>query len=134
MPRILLLYILTVPVFFAIDIVWIGVVANGLYQREIGALLLDSPRWAVAVAFYLLYIVGILVLAVLPAHDSASLAEALWKGALLGLVAYATYDLTNLATMKGWSATVTVIDMVWGAVLTAVVAAASYFIAGWIDV
>jgi uncharacterized membrane protein len=134
MPRILLLYVLTVPVFFAIDIVWIGVVANGMYQREIGPLLLDSPRWAVAIGFYLLYIVGILALAVLPAHDAGSLAEAVWKGALLGLVAYATYDLTNLATMKNWSVTVTVVDMLWGAVLTAVVAIASYFIADWLDV
>jgi uncharacterized membrane protein len=134
MPRILLLYVLTVPVFFAIDIVWIGVVANGMYQREIGPLLLDSPRWAIAVAFYLLYIVGILALAVLPAHDSGSLTEVLWKGALLGLVAYATYDLTNLATMKNWSVTVTVVDMIWGAVLTAVVGTISYYIAGWLDV
>lgn len=134
MQRYLLLYILTVPVFFAIDLVWIGVVARGLYQREIGALLLDSPRWSVALGFYLLYIVGIVALVVLPAHASGSLFEAVWRGALLGLVAYATYDLTNLATMKGWSATVTLVDMVWGAVLTSVVAAVSYVIAGWLDV
>lgn len=134
MQRHLLLYFLTVPVFFVIDLFWIGVIAKGLYQREIGSLLLDSPRWAVALGFYLLYIVGIVVLVVLPAHSTGSLLEAVWRGALLGLVAYATYDLTNLATMKGWSATVALVDMVWGAVLTGVVAAASYVIAGWLDV
>src|SRR5680860_1080516 len=118
MQRYLLLYVLTVPVFFVIDLVWIGVVARGLYQREIGSLLLDSPRWVIALGFYLLYIVGIVALAVLPGYASGSLFEVVWRGALLGLVAYATYDLTNLATIKGWSATVTLIDMVWGAVLT----------------
>ena len=134
MQRYLLLYVLTVPVFFIIDIVWIGLVARSLYQREIGSLLLVSPRWTIAVAFYLLYIVGILVLAVLPGHASGSLFEAVWRGALLGLVAYATYDLTNLATIKGWSTTVAIADMVWGTVLTGLVAAASYILAGWVNV
>jgi len=117
-----------------VDLVWIGVVARNLYQGQLGPLLLDSPRWAVAVAFYLLYIVGIVVLAALPGYVNGSLAEAAWRGALLGLVAYATYDLTNLATLKGWSTLVTVADLAWGAVLTAIVSSAAYLIAGWLDV
>ena len=134
MSRYLLLYLLTVPVFLVVDLVWIGVVARNLYQGQLGALLLESPRWAVAIAFYLLYIVGILVLAALPGHVNGSLAEAAWRGALLGLVAYATYDLTNLATLKGWSTLVTVADLAWGAVLTAIVSSAAYLIAGRLDV
>jgi uncharacterized membrane protein len=134
MSRYLLLYALTVPVFLVVDLVWIGVVARNLYQGQIGDLLLESPRWAVAIAFYLLYIVGILALAAVPAHLNSSFVEALWRGALLGLVAYATYDLTNMATMKGWSPLVTVVDLVWGAVLTAIVSSAAYFIAGWLDI
>lgn len=134
MSRYVLLYFLTVPVFLVVDLVWIGVVARNLYQGQLGGLLLESPRWAVAVAFYLLYIVGILALAAVPAHLNGSLVEAVWRGALLGLVAYATYDLTNLATLKGWSPLVTAADLVWGAVLTAIVSTSAYLIAGWLDV
>ncbi len=134
MSRYLLLYVLTVPVFLVVDLVWIGVVARNLYQGQLGGLLLESPRWAVAIAFYLLYIVGILVLAALPGYANGSLTEAIWRGALLGLVAYATYDLTNLATLKGWSTLVTAADLAWGAVLTAIVSSAGYLIAGWLDV
>lgn len=134
MSRYFLLYALTVPVFLVVDLVWIGVVARNLYQGQLGELLLESPRWGVAIAFYLLYIVGILALAAVPAHLNGSLFEAVWRGALLGLIAYATYDLTNMATLKGWSPLVTVVDLVWGAVLTAIVSTAAYLIAGWLDV
>jgi uncharacterized membrane protein len=84
----------------------------------------------VGLAFYLLYIVGIIVFAVLPGVEKGSVVEALWRGALLGLVAYGTYDLTNLSTLKDWSPAITVVDMVWGTVLTGTVASASWWIAG----
>jgi uncharacterized membrane protein len=124
------LYLATVPVFFAVDFVWLNFVAKSFYRERLGSLLLADFNLPVALAFYLLYIVGIIVFAVLPGIEKGSLVEALWRGALFGLVAYGTYDLTNLSTLKDWSPVITVVDMVWGTVLTGVVASASWWIAG----
>lgn len=124
------LYLATVPVFFAIDVVWLNFVAKGFYRERLGSLLLADFNLPVALVFYLLYIVGILVFAVLPGIESGSVLEALWRGALFGLIAYGTYDLTNLATLKDWSPAVVAVDMVWGTVLTATVSSASWWIAG----
>lgn len=121
------LYLLTVPVFFAIDMVWLGFVAKDIYQKQLGGLL-GPVNWPAAIIFYLLFIVGILVFAVLPALEAKSAMKAVMLGALFGFLAYATYDLTNLATLKNWPLSVTLIDMAWGAVLSGSVATASYFI------
>ncbi len=134
MIKLFQLYLLTVVVFFAIDIVWLGVVASRFYQNQLGPMLKSSPNWAVAAGFYLFYIVGIIVFAVLPGIDRGSLLEAIWRGALFGALAYATYDLTNLSTLEGWPWQVAVVDIVWGTVLTGTVAAASYQIARWLNV
>jgi uncharacterized membrane protein len=107
------------------DGAWLGLVARGFYRRHLGALIADRPRWAAAVAFYLLYVLGVTVFAVQPALDTDALVDALWRGGMFGLVAYATYDLTNAATLRGWSSVVTVVDMLWGTVLTASVATAA---------
>jgi uncharacterized membrane protein len=123
--QIIYLYLLTVPVFFIIDMVWLGLVAKNFYQDQIG-FLLGPVNWTAAIIFYLLFIVGILVFAVLPALDSGSLTKAVFLGAFFGFVAYATYDLTNLATVKNWPLAVVVVDMIWGAVLSSSVATASY--------
>lgn len=128
MGMIIVLYLLTVVVFLAIDLVWLGVVARGFYKRTLGDMLKPKVNWGAAFGFYLLYIVGIVALAVLPAIRGAGVGEALWRGALLGLIAYATYDLSNLATLKGWPPTVVAVDMVWGTMLTTLVALASFFI------
>ena len=125
-----LLYALTVPVFFAVDMVWLGLIAKPFYARHIGHLMAAKVRWTPALLFYFLYIAGILFFAVLPAVERGSLGRAVLAGALLGLLAYATYDLTNLATLRDWPLLVTVIDLVWGMVLTGGVAALSYLIAG----
>ncbi len=122
------LYLLTAPVFFAIDLVWLGLVARGFYQRELAAFV-GPVNWTAAVLFYLLYIVGILVFAVLPGIRAQSLLVACAYGALFGCIAYATYDLTNLATLKGWPLSVTLVDLAWGTVLTASVASLSYLLA-----
>lgn len=122
------IYLATVPVFFIIDMLWIGVIAKDLYAKQIGHLL-GTVNWTAAIIFYLIYIVGIIVFAVLPGVAQKSLVTALSLGALFGFIAYATYDLTNLATLKDWPLTVTLVDMVWGAVLTASVASLSYLIA-----
>lgn len=121
------LYLLTVPVFFAIDMVWIGVIAKDLYQKQL-ANFLGPVNWTAALIFYLLFIIGILVFAVLPALEARSALKAVMLGALFGFMAYATYDLTNLATLKNWPLSVTLIDMAWGAVLSGSVATISYFI------
>ncbi len=121
------LYLLTVPVFFALDMFWLGVVAKGLYQEKIGHLL-GPVNWPVAIVFYLIFIVGILLFAVIPALEVGSLGKALVLGALFGFFTYATYDLTNLATLSGWSYSLTVVDILWGTVLTSTVATAGYLI------
>lgn len=107
-----------------LDAIWLSTMTARLYRKQLPGLLLDTPSWAPAVAFYLLYSVGVVVLVVLPALDrERSVGGVLITGAILGLVAYGTYDLTNQATIRGWSMLVTAVDMVWGATLTAVVAA-----------
>ena len=125
--QIVYLYVLTIPVFFILDMIWLGVVAKDFYRNQIG-FLLGPVNWTAAIVFYLLFIVGILVFAVLPALDARSLTKAIVLGMFFGFVAYATYDLTNLATTKDWPLTVTLVDMLWGAVLSGSVATASYFI------
>jgi uncharacterized membrane protein len=111
--------------------IWLGLVANKFYQREIGQYLKPTPNWAAAIIFYLLYIIGILIFAVLPNVDKGPARAAIY-GALFGFFAYATYDLTNYATMKDWPLVVTITDIIWGTILTGSVALISYFIAKWI--
>ena len=95
---------------------------------------IKPPNWAVAAGFYLFYIVGIIVFATLPGIAKGMLAEAVWRGALFGAIAYATYDLTNLSTLQGWPWQVAAVDIVWGTVLTGTVSAASYQMARWLDI
>lgn len=121
------LYLLTVPVFFAIDMVWLGLVANKFYQSQIGHLL-GNVNWSAAIIFYLVYIVGILIFAVMPGIESGSWQKALLWGALFGFFTYATYDFTNLATLKDWPYLVVLVDVIWGTVLSGSVAVCSYFI------
>lgn len=125
------LYLLTVPVFFAIDMLWLGIVAKDLYQKQLGHLL-GPVQWPAAIIFYLIFIAGILIFAVLPALEARSLVKAMMLGALFGFMAYATYDLTNLATLKNWPLQIALIDIAWGAVLSGSVATISYFIGKWL--
>lgn len=125
----LLLYGITTLIFFAIDMVWLGVVARNLYKQKLGFILSPEVNWAAAIIFYLIYIGGILFFAVLPASKEMSWQTALLNGALLGGMCYATYDLTNMATIAKWPLEIVVIDIVWGMVLTGSVATLSYFAA-----
>lgn len=111
-----------------IDAVWLSVVANKFYKSQIGPLLLDKPNLVAAILFYLIYVLGIVVFALSPALDGNSWKMALGLGALFGFVAYATYDLTNLSTLKGFTVKLVIVDMVWGTVLTAAVTVIAYFI------
>ena len=118
---------MTIPVFFLIDMLWLGFIANRFYQDQIGHLL-GPVNWTAAIVFYLIYIVGILIFAVVPALEVGSWQRALVLGALFGFFAYATYDFTNLATLKDWPLVVVVVDVIWGAVLTGSVALGSYWL------
>ncbi len=121
----LYLYLLTIPIFFLIDMVWLGVVAKNFYQTNLAAFL-GPVNWVAAISFYLIFIVGILIFAVVPALNADSWMHALVFGALFGFFTYATYDLTNLATLKDWPLSVVVVDILWGAVLSGSVATLSY--------
>ena len=128
MSRIAIAYVATAIAFCGLDFIWLGWVAKGYYQAQVGPLLLDKPNLPVAAAFYALYIVGVLIFAVLPALEAGSWGKALLYGALFGLFAYATYDLTNLATLKGWSAGIALLDLAWGAVVTGASATLGYLV------
>jgi uncharacterized membrane protein len=119
--QMILLYFITLVVFFVIDMIWLGLVAKGFYRRHLGALMSPDVNWIAAMLFYLLFIIGLLVFAIRPALVAGLPINALFYGALLGLISYATYDLTNLATLKDWPLIVTVIDLIWGTVLGGVV-------------
>lgn len=124
MPPLLRTYVMSGLVMLPIDAVWLTLTAEPLYRARIGHLMReDGFLLAPAAAFYLLYLLGILVLAQWPARRWQG---ALWRGAVFGLCAYGTYDLTNQATLRDWPGIVTAIDLVWGAVLTATVAAAGH--------
>jgi len=124
--RFVIAYLATGVVFLGLDAIWLSQVGLGLYRREIGALLLEQPNLPVAGLFYLLFVAGIVLLVVQPAAANGDWLAALWMGALLGLVAYGTYDITNLSTLRGWSPTIAAIDVAWGAALTAVASLAGF--------
>ena len=126
------LYLLTVPVFFAIDMIWLGLVAKPFYQNNLRHLLSPQVNWTAALVFYFIYIIGILFFAVRPGLDAGSLAKACAFGALFGFFTYATYDLTNLATLRDWPMVVVVVDIAWGTVLCTLVSCGSYLIGSWL--
>lgn len=128
MLRYLVLYAITVGIFFAIDILWIGVIAKNLYREKLGFILSDKVNWAAAIIFYLIYIGGIIYFAVEPAIQAQSFSTAIINGVLLGMLCYATYDLTNMATIAQWPLSITIIDIIWGGFLTGSCATATYFI------
>lgn len=113
-------FAVTAVVFLILDAIWLGVISRNIYQREIGSLLLPKPNFGAAVVFYVLYIAGMVYFCVVPGVVEQSAVRGLVNGALLGIVAYATYDLTNLATLKGWSTSLVFIDIAWGAVASAI--------------
>jgi uncharacterized membrane protein len=121
-------YLLTALVFFAIDLAWLGLVAKNMYDKHIGHLMSSQVNWVAAGIFYLAFIVGILVFAVYPSVDKDSLLRAIVLGALFGFFTYSTYDLTNLATLRDWPLSITIIDITWGMVLTGTVSAVGFFI------
>jgi uncharacterized membrane protein len=123
------LYFIALPVFFAIDMVWLALVARSFYRAQIGFLMGSDFNWFAAIVFYLLFISALIYFVISPAVEKKIWFDALLRGALFGLVSYATYDLTNQATIKGWPVVVTIVDIAWGTTLSASVSVVSYFIA-----
>lgn len=120
------LYAVALPTFLVIDLIWLGVVARAFYQGQMGHLMRTQVNWVAAIAFYLLFVAGIVVLAVWPAIERQSFPHSVILGALLGLVTYAAYDLTNLATLAEFPLTVALVDLAWGTALCATVSAVTY--------
>ncbi|MFN8435663.1 MAG: DUF2177 family protein [Anaerolineales bacterium] len=115
------LYLITFLAFLGIDSLWLGLVAPSFYKSQIGYIMAENPNFLAAGLFYLLFIFGMVVFIVEPGVREQTLMQAVARGALFGLVTYATYDLTNLATLEGWPILVTVVDLIWGTVLSAAV-------------
>lgn len=126
------LYILTLAVFLAIDLVWLGLVARSFYSKYLGYLLSPSTNWTAAVLFYLLFVAGLLIFAVIPGLQAGSTGKTLLLATLYGLFTYATYDLTNLATIRDWPLILTIVDIVWGMILAASVSFISYLMGSWL--
>lgn len=123
---VLVAYLVMMVAFVTLDAAWLWLVAGDLFRFHVGTLLSEKPVWSAVLAFYAIYGGGLLVLAVMPALKSESLGEAAAKGAALGLTAYATFDLTNLAIIRGWRLELALIDMAWGTFASAIAAAIGY--------
>jgi len=128
MSRILIAFVATLIAFGAVDFVWLAFVAKDLYRAGIGHLMSESPNWTAAVLFYLLYIAGLLYFAVLPGLAADDWMKTLVPAALFGFFCYATYDLTNWATLRGWPASIVAADLAWGTFVSAVGASAGFFV------
>mgnify|MGYP003121094782 FL=1 len=114
----LIAYISTLIAFFALDMLWLGLIARKFYANQLGSLMADSPNWLVSIVFYAMYIVGIVFFAIRPAIEAEQVLKATLYGALFGFFCYATYDLTNLATLRDWPTKMVFVDILWGIILT----------------
>jgi len=123
------LYLIALPVFLGIDIVWLTLISKNFYAKQIGYLMAKNPNLLAALIFYLIFIAGLVFFVITPALDKKIWTQALLAGAFFGLVTYSTYDLTNLATIKDWPLIITVIDLLWGMAVSAAVSVITYFIA-----
>ncbi len=122
------LYVIAFIVFFVIDLIWLGIVAKNLYQKQIGHLLKTDVNWIAAMVFYALFVAALVIFVLMPAVDKGTLSYAIFYGALFGFITYATYDLTNLATLKDWPLSITLIDLAWGTFLGLSTSTVSYLI------
>lgn len=127
--RYVIAYVATAFVFLAIDFVWLGYVARDFYRGQLGPLMAEPINYGAAAGFYLIYVVGVVIFAIAPAMRSGAWTDAALYGALFGFFCYATYDMTNLATLKGWPLHMSLVDMAWGTVLTGISATSGYLVA-----
>lgn len=129
MIRFLILYLIAAAVFFAIDMVWLGLVAKKFYREQLAFILSEQVNWAAAMIFYAIYLAGVLHFAVLPGLKEQNALLVLMQGAALGFLCYATYDLTNMATIAKWPLKIVLVDILWGTFLTGMVSLLTYVIA-----
>ncbi len=132
MPPFVVAYIGSAVTMLVLDMIWLTTMVPILYRPALGDMLADPPNLPVAAVFYLVYVVGVVVFAVLPAVEARSWLGALGAGALLGLVAYGTYDFTNLSTLRNWPLALSLVDVCWGIFLTGVTALGGYFVTMWL--
>jgi uncharacterized membrane protein len=132
MIKYLAAYGLTFIVFLIVDIIYLGFIAKGLYERHIGFLMAEKVNWWAAIIFYLLFVAAIFVFVINPAVAKNSWRLALVYGAFFGFITYATYDLTNLATLKDWPVRIVIYDMIWGTILAATVGLSGFYITKWL--
>ena len=126
--NILLTYVISFVSFLAIDLLWLGFIARPVYTKYLGYIMAEQTKWGSAIVFYVLFVAGVVYFATWPALQEGSLIKAILNGALIGFLAYMTYELTNHAVLKGWPWQIVVIDILWGTFLGAVVAGAGYYI------
>ena len=131
--KLLICYALTFAVFFILDMAWLGFIAKDLYKKYLGGFLSEQVNWTAAFIFYLLFVVGVFIFAILPSVEKNSLTSAIMLGALFGFFTYATYDLTNLATLKSWPLNIVFIDILWGSALTGMVSTAGFYIVKYFE-
>ncbi len=117
MLKYILLYLVVLGAFLVIDMIWLGLVAKNFYKKQLGFIMAAKVNWLAAIIFYLLFVVGLIFFAIIPSLSQGSWFYAFLTGAFFGLICYATYDLSNLATLKNWPPVVTVVDIVWGSLL-----------------
>lgn len=131
--KVAMTYVVAVVVFLIVDVIWLGVIAKNLYRSELGHLMSDSVKLVPAILFYLLFVLGIVVFAVLPGLEDNSLVKSVIFSGLLGLIAYGTYDLTNYATLRDWPLQVVAIDLIWGMFVSILVGLVGYWFGGFIN-
>lgn len=128
-------YLLTLVIFFLVDILWLGVISKKLYKEYLGDFMAPKVNWTAALIFYFLFIAGLVFFVIMPAIEKGSLTNAILVGAFFGLITYGTYDLTNLATLKDWPLNITIIDLIWGTFLNATTAGLTYYVATtWLQI
>ena len=127
--QLLKLYAISVPVFFLIDFLWLGLIAKPFYDKHLGYILRSQVLWAAAILFYLFFLLGLVVFVIAPAVESGSLVKAILLGLFFGFITYQTYELTNYALVKDWPFIVVIVDIAWGMVLSALVSAVTFILA-----
>ena len=128
-----IIYAASLLVFLAVDFIWLGWVAQSFYNRQLGELLSQRVNWPAAIAFYLIYIVGLMIFCVAPALSRAALVNAMVLGGLYGFFTYATYELTNYALIRNWPAALVPVDIAWGVVLCTIVSAGGFLVGRWLQ-
>ena len=122
------MYVIALIIFVLIDAIWLGLVAPKFYKSQIGHLMSEKPNLIAALVFYLIFIVGVVYFVINPAIEAQSISKLLIGGILFGFITYATYDLTNLATLRDWPITVTIVDLIWGTTLSTLIGLFTYLI------